>query len=188
MTGPAADPMRAVPNDVMPSRIITWERVTPKAGYYGVVQTPGWFPWVIQKATRSWADHAFMLVDDHGTLVEAMPGGVRYGHLSQYEGCRAAFNLGERMTDAQRMQVVAAAEAMVGTPYNDIGIVDDGLAALGWHWRLLARLANGDHELDCSQAVALMGKAARLNWSCGRQVLCEVTPGDLQRRPGMREL
>jgi len=156
----------------------------PTAGRYFVVKTHGFVPWVIRRACHSWADHAGIILDD-GAIVEAEPGGVRLGHLSEYYGCRIAINSAEEVTVDQRVTVVATAKEMIGKPYNDLAIVDDGLESLGWHWHKLAKWASDDGEVVCSQLVALAGQAAGLDWRGGAQTTTEVTPGDLARRPGM---
>lgn len=158
----------------------------PGAGRYFAVKTHGTFPWLIRRGTHSWADHAGIILPD-GAIVEAEPGGVRLGHLSEYRGCRIAVNSGEDMTVEQRTQVVAAAKAMVGKPYNDLAIVDDGLECLGWRWKWLAKWAGSDGEVVCSQLVALCGQAVGLNWRGGAASTAETTPADLARRPGMQQ-
>ncbi len=159
----------------------------PPAGTCVVVRTRGFVPWVIRRATRSWCDHALIVTDDHGTIVEAVPGGVRTGHLSEYARCPMAANTEEPVTAASRRLIAAAAQTMAGTPYNDLAIVDDGLGALGWHWQWLARHAAGDHELICSALCVKAAAFAGLDWSCGKTDPEQVTPGDLARRPYMRE-
>lgn len=156
----------------------------PVAGRYGVVKTFGWVPWLIRRATHSQFDHAFVIVED-GAIVEAEPGGVRLGHLSEYYGNRIAINSAEDMTVAQRTAVVATAKQMIGKPYGDLQIVEDGLESLGWHWRWLLNRAAGDGEVVCSQLVALAGQAAGLDWRGGADSTTEVTPAHLARRPGM---
>lgn len=158
----------------------------PPIGSYFVVRTHGFVPWVIRRATHSWADHAGVVTDPDGGIVEAEPGGARRGHLSEYAGCRIAVNLGEVMTDVQRDRVAVAALGMVGVAYNDLDIADLGLEALGAHWRRLARWASDDGELICSQLVAKAGQAADVDWLCGRDNPVQVTPADLARRPTMQ--
>ena len=160
--------------------------IWPPAGTYGVVKTRGLVPWIIRRATHGWADHAFVVVDNAGGIVEAEPGGARKGHLAEYFGCRIAVNSAEDTTVQQRAIVAAAALRTVGVPYNNLGIVDDGIEALGWHWRWLTSRAAGDHELICSQLVAQCGHEAGLDWRCGRAGYSEVTPADLARRFGMQ--
>lgn len=156
----------------------------PDAGYYGCVRTSGWGPWVIRLGTHSGFDHTFVTLDNRGTIVEAEPDGARIGYLGEYYGDNVVFNLHEPGTAAQRDRVAAFARATVGTPYNDLGIVDDALNALGIHWRLLLKIASGDHELVCSALAVAAGVAGGFDWSCGKPQ-SEVTPGDLARRPNM---
>lgn len=158
----------------------------PAAGLYFVVKTHGFVPWVIRMATRSQYDHAGIITDPDGGIIEAEPGGVRTGNLSEYAGCRIAVNSGEDTTAAQRAAVVAAAQLMLGDHYNAAAIADDGLETLGWHWRWLAKLAAGDGEVVCSQLVAAAGQAAGLDWRGGAATTAEVTPAMLARRPGMQ--
>ena len=61
-----------------------------------------------------------------------------------------------------------------------------GLEDLGWHWRLLARIARVDKRLMCSQTTVACGKAAGLDWLCGRSSADQVSPGDLANRPGVQ--
>lgn len=157
----------------------------PQAGLYFVVKTHGLIPWLIRRATHSFADHCGIITDPDGGIVEAEPGGVRRGHLSEYAGCRIAINSGEDMTVTQRAIVAEAALGMLGTGYDDLAIVDDGLAALGWHWRWLAKHAAGNGELICSALVAKAGNAAGLDWTCGQPDFEQITPAMLARRDGM---
>jgi uncharacterized protein YycO len=157
----------------------------PAAGLYGVVKTSGFVPWVIRRATHSQFDHAFVILED-GAIVEAEPGGVRAGHLSEYSGCRIAINSAEDMTVAQRATVATIAKAMIGKPYGDLQIIDDGLECLGWRWRWLLKRAADDGEVVCSQLVALCGQAAGLDWRGGAATATETTPAMLARRPVMQ--
>lgn len=152
-------------------------------GRYICVGGRGFVPRVIEAATRSKFCHVVMVETSDGGIIEAMPGGVRRAHISQYAGLPACSNLAERMTSAQQGQIVAAAQGMLGTAYNDIGLVDDGLESLGLAWKWLANLSSADREVLCSQAVAMMGAAAGFDWSCGKRKLSEVTPANLARRP-----
>lgn len=154
-------------------------------GFYVCVSTPGWGALAIKLGTRSRYNHAFMITSTDGEIVQAMGGGVERAHISQYAGRRMKISSGISMNSEQQAILVRTAYSMVGVPYNDLAIIDDGLEALGGAWRYLANLASEDSELMCSQAVALMGKAAGYDWMCGKRTASEVTPGDLARRDGM---
>ena len=156
----------------------------PGAGFYGCVATPGFGSWVIRAGTHSPYNHTFVTLDDKGTIMEAEPGGARIGYFGGYYGDRVTLNLHEPGTAQQRAKVADFARALVGTPYNDLAIADDALNCLGVHWRLLLKIAAGDHELVCSTLAATAGGAAGYDWSCGK-ALSEVTPGDLAKRPYM---
>lgn len=156
----------------------------PDAGYYACVRTSGLGAWAIRRGTRSRYNHTFVTLDGKGTIIEAEPGGARIGHLGEYHADDVVFNFHEPGTREQRAKVAAFAKDLVGTPYNEIAITDDALNALGIHWRLLARIAAGDHELVCSQLAVAAGYAGGFEWGCGK-LMSEVTPGDLARRPYM---
>jgi hypothetical protein len=157
----------------------------PSAGLYGCVRTPGFGSWLIRVGTRSWANHVFITLDDRGTIAEAEPGGLRKAHLDEYEGYRCSLNLHEMYTPDQRQKVVDGTTALIGVPYDDLAIVNDGLEVLRVHWRWLIKAANSDHELMCSQAVAVVGAQAGFDWLCGRSAAVEVTPADLAKRDVM---
>lgn len=152
-------------------------------GRYICVGGRGFVPRAIEILTWSRFAHVVMVETRDGGIIEAMPGGVRRAHISQYAGLPACSNLAEHMTATQQAQILTAAQGMIGVPYNDLAIADDALEALGLPGKWLARVANGDHEVVCSQAVAMMGAAAGFDWSCGKRDLCEVTPANLAKRP-----
>lgn len=156
----------------------------PEAGRYGCVATPGFGPWLIRVGTRSWANHVFITIDDHGTVIEAEPGGVRKANIGEYHGDRLMLNLHEPCTAQQRATIAETAAGLIGVPYDDMAIVDDGLEAIGVRLRWLAKMANAKHEIICSQLVSYCGNAAGMDWSCGKASYSEVTPGDLARRTG----
>lgn len=152
----------------------------PPKGSYVCVKTRGIGAWLVRVGTRSWADHAFIVVDDRGGIVEAMPGGVRKGHITEYSGRRTA--VCTEGTAAQRDRVVWAALGMVGIPYDDLDLVDIGLECVGIRWRWLQRAVERSRSVICSQAVAVCGRSAKLDWSCGQELLCDVTPAMLASR------
>ncbi|HLI39616.1 MAG TPA: hypothetical protein VKV80_20085 [Streptosporangiaceae bacterium] len=157
-------------------------------GMYVCVKTRGFPAWVIRMATRSRVNHAFIVADDQGGIIEARPGGVRRGSLAAYAGAYAAADTAEPVTGAQRAVVAAKAESMLGTGYNFPAIAGIGLEDIGWHWRLLMRIARADRDVMCSQLVAACGEAAGLDWLCGKPSPDQVTPADLARRPGVERV
>lgn len=150
-------------------------------GFYVCVGTSGFGAAMIKIGTRSRYNHVFMITSTDGEIVQAMGGGVEKAHISDYAGRPMRISSGISMNSDQQALLVRSAYSMVGVPYNDLALFDDGLEAIGAMWRYLAKLASDDHELMCSQAVALMGKAAGYDWMCGKREPSEVTPGDLGR-------
>jgi hypothetical protein len=154
-------------------------------GRYVCVATPDPIGWLIRKVTRSKTNHVFV-VTGPGEIIEARPrGGVCRGTLAQYAGRYAVSNTAEAMTDAQRAAVAAEAEKLLHVPYDWFADADIGLEDLGWHWRLLAKIARVSKRVMCSQMTVLCGKAAGLDWLCGKASADQVAPGDLAKRAGV---
>lgn len=163
------------------------QRNTLRPGNYVCVRTGGWLAWLIRRACHSGVNHAFLVVDDNGGIIEARPEGVRAGNLSEYAGVYAVANTAEPMTDSERAAVVAKAESLLGDGYNFPDLLAIGLEDIGLHWRLLLRISRADRLLICSQLVCEAGQAAvpPMPWLCGKTDAAEVTPADLARRPGV---
>lgn len=153
----------------------------PKPGSYGVVRTRGLYAWLIRTGTKSQYDHAFVVCDG-GQIIEAEPGGARWGQLSEYTADEVLFNSGEPMTDKQRLMVVNEAVQLLGVPYGWTDIVRLGLRCAGIQWQWLTRRADNERAMICSQIVAACGQAAGLDWNSGREAPAAVTPGDLAKR------
>lgn len=72
--------------------------------------------------------------DDAGVLwgVEGRPGGV--GWVDMRKALRSPYtvtNAEQPKTDEQRIEIAHVAEGLLGTPYDWVGIVQDGMAAIG---------------------------------------------------------
>lgn len=154
-------------------------------GRYLCIQTTGLASTVIQWATHSRMAHTAVVLPPGDRIAEAEPEGVIDSPLSKYAGMYVRANLLDPMTPAQLETVWKTAEGLKHTPYNWAAISGDAALFLHWRWRWLLRLAADDHDLDCSQMAAYCGSKAGLNWLCGQPTYCQVTPGDLDRRPGM---
>ena len=162
-----------------------FRRGLPPAGVYGCVRTSGFVPWLIRVVTASWCDHVFISIGD-GQIVEAEPGGVRIRDISEYAGCRIEFNTGEPMTGMQRAAVAEYASSKRGGPYAWTADAADGLRCLGLRWRILARFGRARRSVMCSELAAQAGQHAGLDWLCGQDDPCQVTPAMLARRDGMQ--
>lgn len=156
---------------------------TPRLGCYGVVRTGGFHAWLIRTFTRSAYDHAF-IVCDGGQIIEAEPGGARWGRLAEYAGHGVLISA-DPMDAEQRVIVVDEAIRLLGVRYGWLDIVRLGLATVGIRWKWLTRRADSERAMVCSQIVAACGQAAGLDWLCGQESPAAVTPGMLAKRPGM---
>jgi hypothetical protein len=153
-------------------------------GRYVAVRTAGLLAWLIRRATRSAYNHVF-LADHYGKIIEATPRGIHRSPLSEYAGHQAVVTA-EPLTAAERARVLAMAGTMLGDFYNWPGLAAIGLSDLGWHWKLLFRLAGGDGAFFCSQTAAVCGASAGLRaWLCGQPAPDQVTPGMLAARDCM---
>lgn len=160
---------------------------TLEAGRYVCVGTPGFAGWLIRRVTRSRYNHVFITGPD-GSIIEATPReGMRRAAITEYAGRPACANTAEPMTGSERAAVWAKAQTMLGDGYNFIADAGIGLTDLGWHWRLLIRIAGAGKLLMCSQAVVICGEAAvpPMPWMCGKASPAQVAPGDLANRPGV---
>lgn len=161
--------------------------MTDLSGRYGVVATGT----TLAELAIDWSDHsvfchAFVVTDADGGLVEAMPQGVRLGHLAEYAKCPIMFNTGEAMTSEQLTAVTRVARGYIGRKYGWDDIVRLALAKLGIHIPWLDRHVATEMDLICSTLVAEVGHTVGLDWTCGQKNLNDVTPGMLADRPGMR--
>jgi hypothetical protein len=157
--------------------------VTPQPGCYGVVDLPGFFPWMIRLFTRSKYSHAFVYLG-FGLILEAQPNGSRISPLSRYDGLAMRFSEPAPGytpdPDAQTAQA-----RWLGIPYGfaDIGWLGIDLTT-GWRWRWLLDRVRDTRRMICSQLVAAWGAAHGADWSCGQAFAQEVTPGMLAARLG----
>lgn len=155
---------------------------TPKPGTYACVRTGGFYAWLIRVGTRSKYNHAFLVVDEYGGIIEADPGGARRAMLADYRADAIVFDVNELITDEQRARVVAKAEILLGTPYGWTDIARLALRCVGVKWGWLTAAADNERAMICSQLVAACGDYAGLDWDCGRGNPAAVTPGDLAAR------
>jgi len=100
----------------------------PRIGDYGVVRSSGFFAKLIRIGTTSRWNHAFIYAGE-GKIIEANPGGVTVSPVDKHT--KIAWNRHERLTNAERMQILAHAEKAIGKPYNFYIIFILTLRALG---------------------------------------------------------
>jgi len=148
-------------------------------GQFFVVRTRGIVGWLIRVGTRSWANHAGIIVDTDGTTVEARPHGAVLGNLSTYGSDHLAYGCGVPATDEQRAAICVEARKLVGTPYGFLDIVSLGL--LQYHVRLgfIRRRVEKSNQLICSQLVTVAYTGAGVHLFQDGRLAQDVTPGDL---------
>lgn len=150
------------------------------AGCYGVSHGSGLTGELIRHATESWAGHAFVYIGN-GLIVEGWPPVARIAQADSHPD--AVWNAREALTDTQRMQIVARAHALVGTPY-------DYAAYIGFALEVL-KIRNGE-QLDpvyrqdnwrvCSALVADCYSFAGITIDPALKDPNLVTPADLYDR------
>lgn len=122
-------------------------------------------------------EHAFVVVDND-QIVEAMPGGALLSPLSEYPDSTTVFSTWT-LTDVSRRAIVAAAKAMIGTPYSAYDYF--AIAAHRLHLPmpgLRSYIATSKHMI-CSQLVDLAYTAAGCRIFEDGRWPGYVTPGSL---------
>lgn len=148
-----------------------------RIGQYGVVRTTGLIGAIIRLGTRSQVNHAFVFIGND-RVVEAQPGGAVIGSATKYAHLLHPVSRFP-LTDAEARRIAAAAEALVGTPYNFLDIAALGLLSLGLRWGWLERRAQSSKRLICSQLVDRAYSVAGVPLFTDGRPDGSVTPGDL---------
>lgn len=166
-------------------------------GSFGVVDVPGpggfWIGLaqsLVNDASRY--KHAFLLLDEGGTILEAEPGGARIRNISEYAGAgmlvsdapvqrhMATLPAGSLVTEEQvRADVVTVGRSLVGTPYSWADYA--AIAALKLHIpsKALRAYVASSHHAQCAQLVDLAFLRAGVHlFDDGRQP-GDVCPADL---------
>ncbi|MFD6636754.1 hypothetical protein ACFWDN_13160 [Micromonospora chalcea] len=124
--------------------------------------------------TRSRYNHIRLILDEHGSVLEANPSGCEYGMVQPGDVIVQA-----PLTDEQRARIGNLADRQAGKPYNFLDVVALGLSQFGfkpaWAWR---RIGN-PRTLFCSQLVDYVWELAGFHaFDDGRQHH-DVSPGDV---------
>lgn len=152
---------------------------TPKPGEFGVVRTSGWFPQAIRLLTRSQVNHAFIVLEDGHSIVEAQAVGAVISDLSKWETGHLVVYSRIHRDPATATAVCAAARSLVGTPYNFLDIGALAFLLLGFRWAWLLNRAQSLRRLICSQLVDRSFALAGQRLFADGRPDGEVTPGDL---------
>ena len=148
--------------------------MSPLPGDYGVVRTTGFVAACIRLATRSPANHAFIMASPT-TIIEARPTGARRSLLSEYDHVRWSTH---DLTPVQREAILRATGMQVGMPYGFLDILALAFAAFGVDMRWADKRVNQLNTRICSQLVAVAYEAAGIQLAPGK-LPAEVTPADL---------
>lgn len=151
---------------------------TPAPGEYGVVRTKGFVAWAIRLFTRSQVNHAFIVLEDGHSIVEAQAVGAVVADLSKWDGHLIVYSRihANPLTAAA---VITAARGLLGRRYNFLDLVALALLLLGRRWDWLLERAQRSDRLICSQLVdRAFRDAGQALFDDGRPD-GEVTPGDL---------
>lgn len=152
-------------------------REVSNIGQFGVVRTKGFYGEMIRLGTRSQVNHAFIVVDDDGTIVEAEGGGVQVSHLTKYPVMDTTFSKFPFRPEVGK-NIAHNALALVGTEYNwiDIGVLT--LMSFGLHQKWMVERARNTQQLFCSQLVDLAYRQSGINLFPNKPTGF-VVPGDL---------
>lgn len=171
-------------------------------GSFGVVDVPGPGGWWIGVAQALAGDasrykHAFVILDEQGTILEAEPRGAQLANVSKYAGdgllisdAPVRLNVahwqaatpGGPLThyeDDLRGAIVAEARKLVGTPYSWLDYAAIGALHLHLPSRALREYVAASGHAQCAQLVDLVYTRADVHlFTDGRQP-GDVCPADL---------
>jgi uncharacterized protein YycO len=157
---------------------------TPFAGDFGLSIMPGFAGFLVRIGQAVIGDttkytHAWLVIDDYGTVVEAYPGGARLTHVDVYRGQDVYYHRSYYLTDRQRDQIRFIGRHFVGTPYSflDYAYLSLAFFKIKPAW-LKRRVADTGHMI-CSQLVdEALRRAGHHIFNDGR-IPQDITPGDL---------
>lgn len=125
----------------------------------------------------SFVTHAFIVLHD-GNIIEAMPGGARFGKVSDYpDAIYSRFAL----TLDQRDLICDEAIRMYGTPYSFLDYLSLALTHMNFRPDRVRKYVQDSGHLICSQLVAEAYLRAGVELFPDRRLSLDVTPGDLAR-------
>lgn len=123
--------------------------------------------------------HAALVVDEDGTLIEAMPGGARLNNLDHYRGQDVYYHRANYLTEEQRTLAGWHGRMAEGTPYSFADYLALGLTYFGYSPRWLRRYISNSNRMICSQLVDECFRRAGFDMFDDGRLPEDVTPGDL---------
>jgi hypothetical protein len=176
--------------------------MTYPVGSFFLTTVPGWGGYLISVGQAlagdpSRWDHAGIVIDADGTVVEAEPGGARIGHLSAYAGqpllvcdgpvqewltskdARFGCPCGCEAEGAIRDEIVAEARKLIGTPYSIADYAALGLLHLHLPSTWVRRRVETSGHLICSALVDRAMCRAGIHLFDDGRLSGDVMPADL---------
>lgn len=131
--------------------------MTPEPGDFGVCRVGGWVGRLIR--IGQWLngdgfsdyEHAFIVTNRFGDIVEAQPGGARFGP-NGYADEHTVYSSWD-LTDEQRLTICEVAGSLIGTPYSVLDYFSLALHRLHIRPWWLERYVASTRHMICSQLV-----------------------------------
>jgi hypothetical protein len=124
--------------------------------------------------------HAFVIVDYDGTIIEAEPGGARYGNVSEYGELGTGWvSSNWNLTEDQRDTIADNARLLLGTGYSFLDYVSLALLRLHIRPRFVVRYVAHTGHMICSQQVDEIYTTSLLHMFDDGRFPGDVTPQDL---------
>lgn len=148
-----------------------------------VVHLDGWFPSVIDWATRGEYCHSFAIANGH--LIEAEPQGVVLSPLNRYDGMNVLVSRFDFDEDEEE-KFSDFLHQQLGKKYDYVGDVIVGLDDVTPHfldpvWHLIEHAEDHDSSWFCSALSDRAVTAAGRTLIPGRKITKSVTPNDIAR-------
>ncbi|MEU7570316.1 hypothetical protein [Micromonospora sp. NPDC049240] len=144
-----------------------------QAGDIALVRTGGLIGRLIRVVTRSRYNHIRLILDEHGSCIEANPTGCEYGFVQPGDVIVIA-----PLLDGERDKIADIAKEILGTPYGFLDVVALGLSQFGFKPRWARRRIENPETLFCSQLIDYAWK--HVGYDAFPATECyDVSPGDL---------
>jgi uncharacterized protein YycO len=135
---------------------------------------------LVRHATNSWAGHAFVYIGN-GQIVEGHTLVARVVSADAHPD--AVWNVHESITNDQRLNIIARAQALVGTPYDYASYIGFALEIMKLRTETqLDRVFCQDTWRVCSALVADCYRYAGITVDTGAQAANLISPDDLYQR------
>lgn len=166
-----ATPLRAIPDDPQPGDFLLTV-ISGTTGFWVRLAQA-----VIGDTTKY--NHAALVIDSDGTLIEAMPGGARLGHLDSYRGQDVYYHRAYYLSVEERWKIADLGRQAEGVPYSFADYLALGLTYFGTTPEWLRKYVSNSKRMICSQLVDECFRRAGYDLFTDGRMPENVTPGDL---------